>query len=190
MSIAEISAYVVTLVGCFGFWLGGKKIWWSWYVNIANQLFWVVFALASGYEIFLIGTLFYSITFIRNAYLWTKEHFDAKKPNRDNYCYGRWDGENWIAKACTVPGVPHPPHDIPKEDQGWDFNRVATPNIEIYDNDIPPEVHDAPEAFKHPLIPKFEVDPLMGVLCTGRPPHPDCEMPVLAHKPHFVIPKG
>jgi xanthosine utilization system XapX-like protein len=31
--------YIVTFVGLIGFYLGGKKIWWAWYVNIANQMY-------------------------------------------------------------------------------------------------------------------------------------------------------
>lgn len=76
----DIFSWIVTLVGCFGFWLGGKKIWWSWYVNIANQLAWVVFAVVTGYYAFLIGTAFYTTVFVRNAYLWTKEHLDKTPP--------------------------------------------------------------------------------------------------------------
>lgn len=78
----DIFSWVVTIVGCFGFWLGGKKVWWCWYVNIFNQLLWIGFAIVTGYYAFLVGTVFYSMTFVRNAYLWTKEHFDEKRVNK------------------------------------------------------------------------------------------------------------
>ena len=77
--MAEAFSWIVTIVGCFGFWLGGKKIWWSWYVNIANQLAWVMFALITGYYAFLVGTAFYLTVFVRNAYLWTNEHFASPR---------------------------------------------------------------------------------------------------------------
>lgn len=70
--MSELFSWVVTIVGCVGFILAGKKVWWAWYVNIANQIAWVVFALVSGYEAFLVGTAFYLVVFVRNAYLWTK----------------------------------------------------------------------------------------------------------------------
>lgn len=75
----DIFSWVVTLVGCFGFWLGGRKVWWCWYVNIANQLLWFAFAIITGYYAFLVGGLFYLTVFSRNAYLWTREHFDEKR---------------------------------------------------------------------------------------------------------------
>jgi hypothetical protein len=77
--VDQYLSWIVTLVGCFGFWLGGKKIWWSWYVNIANQIFWAGFAIVTGYYIILVGVVFYSATFGRNAYLWTKEHLTHKR---------------------------------------------------------------------------------------------------------------
>lgn len=66
--------YIVTFVGLFGFWLGGKKVWWAWYVNIANQILWFTFGVVTEQWGFVIGTFFYTPVFIRNAYLWTKEH--------------------------------------------------------------------------------------------------------------------
>lgn len=84
--MSELFSWVVTIVGCVGFILAGKQIWWAWYVNIANQIAWVVFALVSGYEAFLLGTVFYLIVFVRNAYLWTKRHMDADpKRMRENF---------------------------------------------------------------------------------------------------------
>ena len=70
--MGDLFSWIVTLVGVTGFWLAGKKIWWAWYVNIANQILWIAFALISGYEAFLVGTAFYLVAFVRNAYLWTK----------------------------------------------------------------------------------------------------------------------
>lgn len=81
--MAEAFSWIVTVLGLLGFWLAGKKVWWSWYVNIVNQLAWVVFAVVTDYYAFLVGTAFYFVVFVRNAYLWTKEHFakpDFSKP--------------------------------------------------------------------------------------------------------------
>lgn len=184
----QILTWVLTLFGILGFELAGRKKWWAWYVNLANQVLWIAFALISGYPAFLVGAIFYTLQFGRNAYKWTREHREFQKPNRDNYCYGRWDGGNWVANACTVPGIPHEPHDIPKEDQGWDFNRVAVPNVELFDADTLAETYSPIEERPHPLVPKFQPeDPSPSeVLCTGRPRHVLCEMPILAHKPHMI----
>lgn len=74
---AELS-WIVTIVGLWGFWMAGNKVWWAWYINIGNQLLWVAFAIVSGYYAFLLGTAFYLAVFIKNAYQWTVEHQDDK----------------------------------------------------------------------------------------------------------------
>ena len=78
MSTDQILSWVVSAVGIFGFYLAGKKIWWAWYVNIANQLFWILFAFITQNWGFLLATAFYLWVFGRNAYLWTKNR--NKKP--------------------------------------------------------------------------------------------------------------
>ena len=79
----DLFSWLVTGFGLLGFWLAGKKLWWSWYVNIINQLLWVGFALVTDYYAFLVGTAFYFVVFSRNAYLWTKEHFADQRQQLD-----------------------------------------------------------------------------------------------------------
>ena len=78
MSTDQILSWVVSAIGILGFYLAGKKIWWAWYVNIANQLFWILFAFITQNWGFLLATAFYLWVFGRNAYLWTKNR--NKKP--------------------------------------------------------------------------------------------------------------
>lgn len=73
--IEQILSYVITGIGLLGFHLAGKKIWWSWWINVGNQVVWTVFALVTGYYAFLIGTAFYFFVFTKNAISWTREHF-------------------------------------------------------------------------------------------------------------------
>lgn len=70
----QIWSWVLSIVGLAGFFLAGKKVWWAWYVNIANQVLWTAYALLTEQWGFLAGTVFYFVVFTRNAYLWTKEH--------------------------------------------------------------------------------------------------------------------
>lgn len=196
--IDQILTIFLTLFGLIGFELAGRKVWWAWYINIANQALWLAFSIITGYYAFIVGTFFYFYQFSRNAYKWTKEHFDAKKPNRENYCYGSWDGDNWVSKSCTVPRVPHAPHPIPEADQGWDFNRVALPHqIELYDAEsLTPEyetisLEDNRMGTRHHKTPKYEpgeepAKQTPEVMCTGRPRHVLCEMPIVGHKPHMI----
>lgn len=72
-------AWLVTIIGLVGFWLAGNKVWWAWYVNVANQVLWVIFALVSGYYAFLLGASFYTFVFVKNAIQWTREHLEKKR---------------------------------------------------------------------------------------------------------------
>lgn len=98
-------SWIVTILGLIGFWLAGKKLWWSWYINIVNQVAWVIFAIITDYYAFLVGTAFYFAVFSRNAYLWTREHFEnrgeaAPLPYLRSYCgnvSNRW------RYACVKP---------------------------------------------------------------------------------------
>ena len=67
-------SWALTLIGVSGFWLAGRKVWWAWYVNIANQALWVAYALASRQWGFLLGVPIYLAVFVPNAIRWTREH--------------------------------------------------------------------------------------------------------------------
>lgn len=67
-------SYILTVIGLAGFYLAGKKVWWCWYVNIANQVLWVAYALVTKQYGFLIGAAGYLYVFLQNAVVWTKEH--------------------------------------------------------------------------------------------------------------------
>jgi len=66
--------WAVTLVGLAGFWLAGRRVWWAWWVNVANQVLWAVLSLTTGQYGFLAGTAFYLWVFTGNAVRWTREH--------------------------------------------------------------------------------------------------------------------
>lgn len=68
-------SWVLTLIGVTGFYFAGKKKWWCWYINIANQIFWVAYSLITEQWGFLLGCAIYSWVFGRNAIEWTRDHF-------------------------------------------------------------------------------------------------------------------
>lgn len=70
----QVLTWVLTFLGLLGFYLAGKKVWWCWYINIANQLVWILYSVTTKQWAFLVGTAFYMYVFTRNAYIWTKEH--------------------------------------------------------------------------------------------------------------------
>lgn len=69
-----IWSWLLSFVGVAGFILAGKKIWWAWYINIGCQVLWFSYAIVTKQWGFLVGAFFYTAVFVRNAYLWTKEH--------------------------------------------------------------------------------------------------------------------
>ena len=74
-----IWGYLLSFVGMLGFYLAGRKIWWAWYVNIANQVLWVVYSIITDQRGFLIGAGFYTVIFVKNAINWTRDHNREKE---------------------------------------------------------------------------------------------------------------
>lgn len=69
----QVWSWVLGFVGLIGFYLAGKKVWWSWYINIANQLLWLIYSLVSEQYGFLVATAGYSVVFVKNAIEWTRQ---------------------------------------------------------------------------------------------------------------------
>ena len=67
-------------MGVMCFWLAGHKIWWAWYVGLATQAVWVAYSLATQQWGFLVGCLFYTAVYVKNASTWTREHMDSATP--------------------------------------------------------------------------------------------------------------
>lgn len=78
--MGEWWSWALTLIGVTGFWLAGRKVWWCWYVNIANQVLWVAYAVLSQQWGFLLGVPIYLAVFGRNAYRWTHDHHARPDP--------------------------------------------------------------------------------------------------------------
>ncbi|QED11617.1 nicotinate ribosyltransferase [Arthrobacter phage Qui] len=75
MSTEQVLSWAVTAIGIFGFFMAGKKVWWSWYINLSCQALWFAYAFYSGTPAFFFAASFYTIVFGWNAYKWTKAHF-------------------------------------------------------------------------------------------------------------------
>lgn len=75
-----IWSWVLTTVGLTGFILAGRKVWWSWYVNIGCQGLWMAYAIVTAQYGFIFAALAYTYVFTQNAIAWTREH-RAEKNN-------------------------------------------------------------------------------------------------------------
>lgn len=81
MSI-QIWSWLLGIVGLAGFFLAGRRVWWAWYINIANQVLWVAYSIITDQLGFLVTSFVYAIVFVRNAYLWTKVHNQEKETDK------------------------------------------------------------------------------------------------------------
>jgi hypothetical protein len=79
---AQIWSWVLTFIGVSGFYLAGRKIWWAWYINIANQTIWAAYAVVTHQWGFLAGIPVYLLVFIPNAIRWTKERNHSLTDNK------------------------------------------------------------------------------------------------------------
>ena len=70
----EFWSWILTIIGLTGFYLAGRKVWWCWYVNIANQIIWAAYAVITQQWGFLVGVGAYTFIFTKNAISWTEEH--------------------------------------------------------------------------------------------------------------------
>lgn len=73
-------SYILTIVGVTGFFFVGRKVWWSWYINLGCQALWVAYALITQQYGFIFAAAFYTVVFGKNAWQWTKEHFTKVEP--------------------------------------------------------------------------------------------------------------
>lgn len=75
----QLWSWLLSLVGLTGFYFAGKKVWWSWYINIGNQVLWLIYSLVTKQYGFLVATAGYSYVFIKNAIAWTREKDGPKE---------------------------------------------------------------------------------------------------------------
>jgi hypothetical protein len=74
----QILSWIVTAIGISGFFLAGRKVWWCWYLNVACQVLWAMYAYFSNTPAFYVASAFYFVVFSMNAIKWTKEHLKSK----------------------------------------------------------------------------------------------------------------
>lgn len=102
-------SWVMTSVGFIGFIFAGKKKWWAWYINLACQILWFVYALATGQPAFLAFAAAYFVIFARNAYLWTKDELASRKLR--NGVLQLQIGETFEHNGVTLTRNPDPEED-------------------------------------------------------------------------------
>lgn len=74
----QVWSWLLTGVGLLGFFLAGRQVWWAWYLNIACQVMWFDYAIATNQHGFMVAAVAYTIIFGRNALIWTKKYLDER----------------------------------------------------------------------------------------------------------------
>lgn len=97
-------SWVLGFVGVLGFILAGKKIWWSWYINLGNQILWLIYSLVTEQYGFLVATAVYTVVFTKNAIAWTRDRNEDSIQNVLNVTYERdgsvsYHDENTLSKV-------------------------------------------------------------------------------------------
>ncbi len=72
--VDQFWSWLLGIVGLLGFYLAGRRVWWAWYVNIINQIFWLAYSIITGQLGFLVTTFAYFFVFSKNAYQWTRDY--------------------------------------------------------------------------------------------------------------------
>ncbi len=93
--------WALTAVGLTGFVLAGRKVWWAWYVNLACQALWMIYALTTQQYGFIVAALAYTVVFTRNSIKWTREHRVARSK------VYRYPITDWAGKVIAYDM--HPP---------------------------------------------------------------------------------
>lgn len=75
----QLWSYLLGVVGLVGFILAGRRVWWSWYVNLACQGLWFAYSIVTNQFGFFISSLVYAFVFSQNAIKWTKDHHKGKQ---------------------------------------------------------------------------------------------------------------
>lgn len=75
----QLWSYLLGVVGLVGFILAGRRVWWSWYVNLACQGLWFAYAIITSQFGFLISSIVYAFVFTQNSIKWTKDHNANRK---------------------------------------------------------------------------------------------------------------
>ena len=75
-------SWLLGAVGVVGFVLAGRRVWWSWYINLAWQGLWFAYAFITSQYGFIATALVYTVVFGKNAISWTKEHIEKENFKR------------------------------------------------------------------------------------------------------------
>ncbi len=66
-------SYLLTAIGCTGFYFAGKKRWWAWGINLGSQVLWMTYAITTGQFGFIVGSFTYGFFYGLNLWRWSRD---------------------------------------------------------------------------------------------------------------------
>ena len=58
------------VVGAFGLFTVGRKVWWGWMVLILNEWLWVIYAVNTRQYGFIVAAIIYGTVYVNNILKW------------------------------------------------------------------------------------------------------------------------
>lgn len=74
MTIYQVLSWVSAAVAVSGIYLNGRKLWWSWFFNLANSAVLTVINIHFKLWGFIPLCLLTAVMYMRNAYKWHKDN--------------------------------------------------------------------------------------------------------------------
>lgn len=66
-------SWLLMLVGVTGLYVAGRKSYWGWFIGLAAQVLWLVYAIATRQWGFLVSCFAYGGIYLKNLIAWRKE---------------------------------------------------------------------------------------------------------------------
>jgi hypothetical protein len=66
-------SWVLATFGITGMVIAGRKIWWGWLVNLANEILWIIFAVTTRQYGFILMAIGYGAVYANNMRTWRSD---------------------------------------------------------------------------------------------------------------------
>lgn len=73
----QLWSWILTGIGATGWYLAGRKNRWGWFLGLAVQVLWFMYAIGTGQYGFIVGAMLYGTIAAKNFLSWTQE---ARRP--------------------------------------------------------------------------------------------------------------
>lgn len=70
-------SWVIAAIGVTGMFFAGRRYWWGWGINLANEALWIVYAVRTGQYGFIAMAVAYGTVYVRNLRTWKASSVEA-----------------------------------------------------------------------------------------------------------------